>query len=86
MARKHKAKAWKAALALGCGAAVGYLVYRNREVLRTFVEELAAPTGGEDYEGEVIRFEPEMEQAAPAEKETDIVIDRTAEDEPIEQC
>ncbi len=85
MARKHKILT--TVLAVGCGAAAGYLIYRNRDLLRSFVEELTAPAAGQDdYAGEVIRFDPEPE-TAPAAPETDIIIDRTAEEaEPIEQC
>ena len=83
MARKHRAL--RLVLAVGCGAAVGCLVYRKRELIRSFLEELTGPVGGEDYEADVIRFDPAPEADEAAAPETDIIIDRTVEDAPAAQ-
>ena len=72
MARKHSFL--RTALVLGGVAAAGYMIYRNRDLIRAFVEELAYAPEEPEYEGVVIDFEPPAE----AEEENDIVIDRTA--------
>ena len=84
MARKHKTLG--RVLTVGLGAAAAYLLFRKRELLRSFFEELAAPPREEGYEGDVIRFDPNQEQSAPATSENDIIIDRTAEGQPIAKC
>ena len=61
-------------LALGGVAAAGYMIYRNRNLIRAFVEELTYTPEEPEYEGVVIDFEP----PAGTEAENDIVIDRTA--------
>ena len=68
-------------LVLGGVAAAGYMIYRNRDLIRAFVEELIDTPEEQDYEGVVIDFEPPVVE----EDETDIVIDRTAgaEDETV---
>ena len=58
-----------ATLATGALAAAGYFAYKNRELIRTFVEELVGPPEDEAAEAAA-------PQEAPAE-ETNIVIDRT---------
>ena len=62
-------------LVLGGVAAAGYMIYRNRNLIRAFVEELTYTPEEPEYEGVVIDFEPPAE----AEEENDIVIDRTAD-------
>ena len=69
MARKRKIIG--TALVLGGVAAAGYLVYRNRDMIRAFVEELVYTPEEPEYEGVVIDFEPPVDE----EEETDIVID-----------
>ena len=61
-------------LVLGGVAAAGYMIYRNRNLIRAFVEELTYTPEEPEYEGVVIDFEP----SAEVEEESDIVIDRTA--------
>ena len=73
MARKHSILG--PVLFLGGVAAAGYMVYRNRELIRAFVEELAYAPEEPEYEGVVIDFEPPVEAEAETEEETDIVID-----------
>ena len=72
MARTHSFLG--TALVLGGLAAAGYMIYRNRDLIRAFVEELVYTPEEPEYEGVVIDFEPPAE----AEDENDIVIDRTA--------
>ena len=62
------------ALVLGGVAAAGYMIYRNRDLIRAFMEELAYAPEEPEYEGVVIDFEPPAE----GEAENDIVIDHTA--------
>ena len=71
MARKHTA--FKTVLALGGVCAAGALIYKNRELIVSFLEELtgtAASSGAEEPE----EFFTSGNQSA--EGETDIVIDR----------
>ena len=72
MARKRSI--FGTVLVLGGVAAAGYMIYRNRDLIRAFVEELVYTPEEPECEGVVIDFEPPAE----AEEENDIVIDRTA--------
>ena len=60
-------------LVLGGVAAAGYMIYRNRGLIRSFLEELVYTPEEPEYDGVVIDFDP----LAEAEEENDIVIDRT---------
>ena len=64
-------------LTLGGLAAAGYAVYKNRELIRGFVDELITPAEAPAEEpGEA--FAAEVDADVP-EAEHDIIIDRTAE-------
>lgn len=76
MARKRSA--FGTLLRLGGLAAVGAVAYKNRELIRGFIDELtASPAEPEELYEEPAAAEAEV--PAPQE-ERDIVIDRTAED------
>ena len=62
-------------LALGGLTAAGLAVYKNRELIRDFLDELTAPPMEAFEEEETMET---VEEPAP-EAERDIVIDRTAE-------
>lgn len=75
MARKRSA--FGTLLRLGGLAAVGAVAYKNRELIRGFIDELTASPA----EPEELYEEPAAEAEVPApQEERDIVIDRTAED------
>ena len=63
----------KAALVIGCGAALGYLVYKKREWIQDTLHGIFSDPS-EDFDSTVMDFEP----SAPAPDENHIVIDRTA--------
>ena len=64
-------------LTLGGLSAAAYAVYKNRELLMSFAQELLTPPQEEEVPAEEPVVE-EFEVPAPVE-EKDIVIDRTAE-------
>ena len=70
-----KKSAFGTLLALGGLTAAGVAVYKNRELIRDFLDELTAPPM-EAYEEDEA---PETIETPAPEAERDIVIDRTAE-------
>ena len=63
-------------LALGGLTAIGVTVYKNRELIQSFLDELTAPA--DEPLCEEAEAPEAVEESAP-EVERDIVIDRTAE-------
>ncbi|MBQ9413273.1 MAG: hypothetical protein IJU29_09300 [Oscillospiraceae bacterium] len=73
MARRHTGI--KAALVLGGLCAAGVVIYKNRDLLLGFVDELTGASA-RDADG----FDKEEYFSASPEGENDIVIDRVTED------